>query len=208
MPANRYLQRTFEIYQWQGPLGLAVRALALTGCRVLHVYSLRDLSVANKDAGNGASIDIGEVPEDDLTDYLQFRRGATPEQFRARAATHCHCHAARVGSGIVSATWVATREAKLAEFGETLVLRRKQVYLFDSYTLPDYRGQKIQGRIFAAIKTHYYSLGYREVLVLTGPENSANIASRTRQGFRKTGGIAQFKIGPFRRHFSWGERNY
>jgi GNAT superfamily N-acetyltransferase len=195
-----------EVYRWQGAAGLAVRLLARVGGRVLHWYRLPDL----RSAGNltaAVPIRIEELGVSDSSGYLAFRRGATLEQYRARFETGYRCYVAHVdGKGIVSATWVATDRAWLHEFRKYLPLPADAIYVFDSYTLPEYRGKRISGALFAQISQIYCAAGFCQALTLTGPENAANIRSRTRSGFEPNGGIAQVGIGPLRKCITWGAR--
>jgi hypothetical protein len=201
------LRRILDIAVWQGPAGLAARALALVGCRVLYWYALPSLSGARRVEPTVPAA-VAELEPSDSAAYLAFRRGATPEQFRSRFERGCRCFVARADGAIVSATWVATGRGRLETIKEDFELYPKQMYVFDSFTLPEYRGRRIQGAIFTEICKHYAARGIEQALSLTGPENIGTKMSRERSGFVRTGGIARIAIGPLRWRFSWGRRGF
>jgi GNAT superfamily N-acetyltransferase len=172
---------------------------------VLYWYVLPSLSGA-RPVETTAPIAVAQLGPADSAAYLAFRRGATAEQFRSRFERGSRCYVARADGAIVSATWVATERARLEGFQEDFELVPKQMYLFDSFTLPEYRGRRIQAAIFAEICKHYVARGIEQALSLTGPENLGTMMSRGRSGFVRTGGICRINLGPLRWGFSWGRR--
>lgn len=182
-----------------------MRVLALAGCRVLHWYVLPSLREARPVEAT-LPIVIAEFGPADMAAYLEFRRGATPEQFRSRLERGCRCYVARVDGVTVSAVWIATEQGRLEAFHEDFALGPKQMYSFDSFTLPEYRGRRIQGAMFTQICKIYLARGIEQAVSLTGPENRATVLSRGRSGFVRTGGIGRIAIGPWRWRFSWGRR--
>jgi hypothetical protein len=199
------LRRLVEITVRQGPVGLVARALALVGCRVLYWYVLPNLAEARPVEAT-VPIAVAELDPTDLAAYLAFRKGATPEQFRSRFERGCRCYVARADATIVSATWIATRRGRLEAFQEDFELGPKQMYSFDSFTLPEYRGRRIQGAIFTHLCKHYVASGIAQAVALTGPENRGTMMSRGRSGFVRTGGIGRIAVGPWKWRFSWGRR--
>jgi hypothetical protein len=199
------LRRLLEITVWQGPAGLAFRALALLGCRVLYWYVLPNLKEARPVEAT-VPITVAELGLADTTVYVEFRRGATPAQFRSRLERGCRCYVARADGATVSALWIATQRGRIEAFDEDFELGPKQMYSFDSFTLPEHRGRRIQGEMFTQICKAYVARGIEQAVVLTGPENQATMRSRGRSGFVRTGGIARITVGPWRWGFSWGRR--
>jgi GNAT superfamily N-acetyltransferase len=101
---------------------------------------------------------------------------------------------------------VATGRARLEAFEEDFELGNGEIYLFDAFTLPEHRGLRIQAAIFAHVRDRYLAKGFERALSLTGPENRGTIRSRERLGFRRAGGIARVKLGPWCWRFAWGGR--
>ena len=203
---GRFLRRVFEIAAWQGPVGLATRALALLGCRVLYWYVLPRLDEARPVEAT-VPITVAELGPADLAGYLAFRKGATPEQFRSRFERGCRCYVARTGGAIVAAVWMTTGRGRLEGLQEDFELGPTQMYSFDSFTLPAYRGRRIQGAMFTQVCKQYAARGIEQAVILTGPENRATMMSRGRSGFVRTGGIGRIAVGPWRWRFSWGRRD-
>jgi hypothetical protein len=199
------LRRLFQITVRQGPVGLVARALALVGCRLLYWYVLPNLDEARPIEAT-VPIAVAELGPTDVAEYLAFRKGATPEQFRSRFERGCRCYVARADGTIVSATWIATQRGRLEAFQEDFELGPKQMYAFDSFTLPEYRGRRIQGAMFTHLYKHYVLAGIHQAVVLTGPENRGTMMSRGRSGFVRTGGIGRIALGSWKWRFSWGRR--
>jgi len=88
------------------------RALALLGCRVLYWYVLPNLKEARPVEAT-VPITVAELKLADTTAYVEFRRGATPAQFRSRLERGCRCYVARVDGAIVSALWIATQLGRI-----------------------------------------------------------------------------------------------
>jgi L-amino acid N-acyltransferase YncA len=199
------LPRLLEITAWQGPAGLVFRALALIGFRVLYWYVLPNLREARPVEAT-VPITVAELGPADVAEYVEFRRGSTPEQFRARLERGCRCYVARVEGATVSAVWVATQRGRIEGFHEDFELGPKQMYSFDSFTLPEHRGRRIQGELFTQLYQDYLARGIEQAVALTGPENRATMKSRGRSGFVRTGGIVRIDLGPWRWRFAWGSR--
>ena len=85
-------------------------------------------------------------------------------------------------------------------------LEDDELYLFDSYTLEPYRGQRLQAVIFAWLQERYRGAGYRRMVTLVVPENQPNIRSRQRLGFVRTGTMGYIGLGAWKRHFFRGSR--
>ncbi|MGH7550673.1 MAG: hypothetical protein ACREK3_07960 [Gemmatimonadota bacterium] len=197
--------RILEIRRREGLSGLFFRALAVAGYR-RDGWFVRPLGDAVRPVDGTENVELSELTAADVDDYLAFRRGATRGGFLERLEKGWRCHAARCAGCLASVTWTSTGSGYIEFLDHTFPLEADEVYLFDSFTVPGHRGQRIQALICARIMKEFHDLGYRAAITLIAPENRPNIASRSRSGFRRTGIMGRIRIGGWTRHFFRGNR--
>jgi ribosomal protein S18 acetylase RimI-like enzyme len=187
-------RRIREIGQREGTRGFVYRTLALIGYRTVGRYQ-RALDAPIELASAQIPIEIGRLTAEHVGEYVAFRRGATPLQFLSRLEEgHC-CYAARHDGQLASTAWVAERSAWVEALGQHISLDQGEMYIFDAFTLSDYRGQHIQPRIVSTILLDFKAAGFRQAVSLIAPYNRSNIIVRERAGFRRTGAINCIKAG-------------
>lgn len=197
--------RIRDILRWEGPRGLTARGLGALGYRAGDWYA-RPLDEPIRPVAPRPGVELGTLSEADLPEYLAFRRGATEGQFLGRLRAGHVCFSARLDGELASVTWVSTDTARMEAVDAELKLEPGEAYLYDSFSTPRARGQRLQPAICAGILERYRAAGFRQAVTLIGPENRPNIASRTRSGFRRTGTLASLRIGPLRRQWFRGRR--
>lgn len=145
---------------------------------------------------------ISLLTAEDAQDYVRFHSNISSEEYLERLGRGQYCFVVRDASGeLASATWVATASVWIDFVDREVTLQEDEVYLYDSYTAPQFRGKRLQPYLCADILTEIRDKGYRRAAVIIAPENRSNIASRQRSGFRKTGNLFRIRIGSLRRDF-------
>ncbi len=134
----------------------------------------------------------------DAAEYVEFRRGAKLSDIHQRLDQGFRCYVARCNDRLVSASWVANRWAILWVLDAVFELDKDQIYVFDSYTLNEFRGQRVQPAIFARLAADALEHGCKHAILFVEPENRPNIVSRRRLGFVPGGLVVRLKIGPWR----------
>lgn len=150
---------------------------------------------------------VSELATGDVDEYLRFHSNLSREQYLRRLNERQTCFAARDSAGtLASVTWAAVRHVWIDFVDRDVGLEDDEVYLYDSYTAPDFRGQRLQPFLGQRILTHFRDCDYRQAVVIIAPENRSNISSRKRSGFFRTGWLFRIQIGALRRDFFAGTR--
>lgn len=76
---------------------------------------------------------------DDIPDYIRFRPETSAHDLAGRFASGHRCFASIVDGRIVDACWMATGFAYVPYMGRYLALAPRDIYSYDSFTIPEYR---------------------------------------------------------------------
>lgn len=196
--------RTREILRREGPAGLVFRVLARLGYR-RNGWFVRSLAEPVEEEPR-APVEVVELTAADVEAYLSFRRGATAASFHERLGRGARCHAALRDGRIASVTWTSTGSGRIEFLDRAFSLAPDEVYLFDSFTRPEHRGQRLQAALCARVLAGFRAAGYRVAITMIAPENRPNIRSRMRSGFVRTGTMGRVGVGRWTRHFFRGRR--
>lgn len=75
------------------------------------------------------------------------------------------------------------------------------VYTYDSFTDPSFRGQQIATVRLAAMLRFFREAGYVRLVSIVVPENSGALRPPEKMGYRSFGAIGYVKFGPWRWYF-------
>jgi hypothetical protein len=144
MPPNHgsvtwFFCRLAQILRDEGCAGLWFRCLALLGYRRLGFMVCR-LDASAPRIESRVTVEVTRLTESDGEAYVKFRRGESMTDFHDRIAKGCVCYAAKHEGRLASVSWVAEGRGILRSLDSTFELKPDQVYLFDSFTPPDFRG--------------------------------------------------------------------
>jgi hypothetical protein len=196
-PGGRWTpHRLWAILRREGMHGVFLRALALLGWRSYTLY-MRSLEDAAAGVVAAVPVEIDELRADDVGDYLAFRPGPAAG-FLDRLRAPYACFAARHNGRIVAATWVATRGTRVDTLRRDFLPAPDEIYLFDSFTAAEHRGQHLFPAVFEVIAARYRARGRRWAVTLIAPYNRASSRSRERSGFRRVGTVRSLSRGPIR----------
>ena len=132
-----------------------------------------------------------------------FRDDLDPSSVSERLARGDSCFAVRVEGEIVHMAWVAVQRATVEYLGRDLMLEPDEIFIFDSFTLPEYRGMKIAQARGAHVAGYYAERGYRRSLGVVAVENSAGLAVPEALGYRRIGIYSTLGLGRWCR--AWSE---
>jgi len=151
---------------------------------------------------------VTTLTPDDVEQYLQFHSNLSREAYLNRMRQMQVCFAVRDPAGaLASVTWTAVEKVWIDFVEREVALQEGEVYLYDSYTAPAFRGKRLQPYLCEYILSHSRDIGYRQAIVIVAPENRSNIASRKRSGFVRTGWIFSVRTRWLRRDFFQGIRS-
>ena len=151
------------------------------------------------------TIDLLKMTE--VAEYLKFRVETTSCEVMAQLNAGHWCFVARHEGRIVAASWAADRRAWIFYLACEIRLLDGEVYVYDSFTRPDFRGQAVSPAIRTEMIRYFRAAGYRRMILGTVPENHANLQAVRKVGFRPFGVMGYIKIGPWRRDFYRTNRN-
>jgi GNAT superfamily N-acetyltransferase len=148
---------------------------------------------------------VRELSSDDADSFVMFRQGPDTALFLGRIRGGQRCYAAIVDARLASVTWAVQGDATLWAFDADFRIDDDVVYLFDSYTHPDFRGRRLQASIFQAIREGHRDRGVRKAVTFVAATNTANLRSRARVGFTVSGVACRFQLGPWAWYVSTGK---
>ncbi len=93
------------------------------------------------------------------------------------------CGVAWSNSAVVSYCWLAFKQAEVGEINRYIKLREKELYLYDAFTLPDYRGRGLFPALLTAILGHARSQGYSRALIFSNSKNRPSLRGIEKAGF-------------------------
>ncbi len=136
---------------------------------------------------------------DDLPHFASFRPELDPQVVRARLASGHRCVAAWLEDRIVHAGWAATDRAWVDFIECELPLEPGDVYQFDSFTLPAFRGADVAGARIAWMARFFRDNGARRLLAVVWPGNPSAFRPLEKAGYRRSGSLRVIRLGSWRR---------
>lgn len=133
-----------------------------------------------------------------LDAYLAFRPHASRDVVEDRFRRGQRCYALWTQVGIVSVCWAATGPIHLDYLKAMLYLAPGDVYMFDAYTAPAYRGQSLAAHVYRRITWDSARQGIRRSLGLLAVENHAGRQVVLKLGWRVIGRYTLVRAGPLR----------
>jgi GNAT superfamily N-acetyltransferase len=147
------------------------------------------------------SMRVNLLGPDELTAYLAFRPDQSGEGIRRRLKEGHVCFAVWHEARIVHAAWVAVGRAPIEYLARDLSLGPDEVFVFDAFTAPAFRGHGASPLRALAVGQHFGVRGYRRVLTAVHPENRTGFRPLEKVGSRRVGIVGYAGIGPWRWHF-------
>jgi GNAT superfamily N-acetyltransferase len=161
----------------------------------------RPLSDPIPEINSSLLVDIALLQTQEIAEYFRFRPNADLADIGRRVDRgHC-CFVARCEGRIVSASWTTTEGAWSSYLGREIVMTSGDVYTYDSFTDPDFRGQQVATVRLAAMLRFFREAGYVRLVSIIVPENSGALRPPEKMGYHPFGVIGYFKLGPWRWEF-------
>lgn len=192
--------RAVHAWRHEGLRGIWCRLLAAAGYRRLLVLA-RGLDDPALDTARAAaaSLPTTVLTPDAIADYLAFRVDADPQEIEARWARGNLCFVTRSGTRIVSACWAATGSTWVPFLRAEFALGVDEVYFFDAFTAPDFRGRDLAPALCHVQLRHFRKAGSARALRLTFEVNAAALRAHAKSGFRPVARVTAIRLGPLRR---------
>lgn len=145
------------------------------------------------------TIDLLKTAE--VNAYLKLRPETAPREVVDRLNAGHWCFVARHAGQLVSTSWAASHRAWVRYLSCEIRLQPGEVYVYDSFTKPEFRGQAISPAVRTEMIRYFRAAGYRRMILGIVPENSPNLRAVRKVGFRAFGMRGYVGIGPWRWNF-------
>lgn len=127
-------------------------------------------------------VEIKFLAESHLAAYQQFRPDQSAAEIRARLLRGDRCVCCWHKDQIVDAGWLAVGCVHVPYLNRYLYLNQDDIYHYDSYTDPLYRGYGLYPARTRFVERYTYSEGYRRALGMIAVENKAPLRIMLRHG--------------------------
>ncbi|MGH8800403.1 MAG: GNAT family N-acetyltransferase [Casimicrobiaceae bacterium] len=114
-------------------------------------------------------VEIGQLAESAVDDYLAFRPGTQRGDAVGRLRSGQLCFFARSDGRIVGAGWITAEPYWLFYLGCAMPMEAGDVHAYDKFTLPAYRGHGISNALRMHHRRHLQHAGYGRVVVAVLP---------------------------------------
>jgi RimJ/RimL family protein N-acetyltransferase len=102
---------------------------------------------------------------------------------------------------IVSSAWASYKRILVEYLEREISLGQDEVYAYDVFTAPPFRGKNISPVRSAWMLQHFREAGYKRVIGFIVPENESSLRTSRKVGYRPFAVMGYIKLGPFRRDF-------
>jgi RimJ/RimL family protein N-acetyltransferase len=194
------LERANEVLRQEGARSLWFKILGETVYRRLLLLE-RPLQEPIPEVKARIPVEIRLLQKTQIGEYLEFRAEANEAEVRSQLDAGHWCFVARHQGQIVSARWVTASHVWIDYLSYTLPLAAGEVYPYDLFTRPDFRGLAVSPVTSARMLRYFQTAGYRRMVTTILPENQPSLRAVAKTGYRPYGLIGYVKIGPWKRHF-------
>ena len=194
------INRAADVLREGGTRGLWFKVLERTVYRrVVLVERALDEPVPEVAARLPLVIDL--LKESEVDEYVGLFPRGNPSETRRRLRAGQLCFVARYKGRLVCANWATTKAAQLPYLDCAIQLAPGEVYTYELFTSPDFRGQNIAPVVKAQQLRHFRRAGYSRSVAAIVPENKASLRADEKVGYRPYGVMGCVKLGPWRRDF-------
>lgn len=137
----------------------------------------------------------------DVGAYLEFRPQSDPQTIRDRLAGGQACFVACRQGRIVGCSWTATDRARLEFLDREVRLGDGEVYVFDTFTKMECRGQQISPALSTEMYRQFHAAGFRRAIRVVWAANTKAIRSLAKTDHRLVGALGYWKLGSRRIDF-------
>jgi len=153
------------------------------------------------------SVVIDRLRRSEIDEYAAFRPDVDPSEMRRRLEAGHLCFVARHEGQIVHACWATPGRAWVDYLAYEMPLARDEVYQYDSFTAPAFRGHNLAAARVIEAARYFHHAGYRRLVAVVVPENASAFRPLEKAGYRPFGLIGYVQIGQWRRNFCWVNRD-
>jgi len=155
-------------------------------------------------------VEIKILTEKDLPAYYTFRPNQCMNEIRKRLDREDKCFMVLHEGRMVHSSWVAREKVYVPYLRCNLILKPGEFYIYDNYTLPEYRNQGLAQTRSVYICKYYQGLGYHRAIQIVAVENETGLGMSKALGYQPIGLYGCIRIGPWQWDWqqSWGKESF
>ena len=104
------------------------------------------------------------------------------------------CYGAKINGHFAHIKWISFNQSYISEVENTIRLAPDSVYLYDGYTLPEYRGLRLTSIVLDKTFEFLSSIGIKQAYSFILPNNSKILKSKERENAHKIGAVSYFRL--------------
>ena len=192
------ITRAFKTFRKRGVVNLWFRILGEIGYRRVVVLECR-LDGELSEIAARLPVRIALLTSADLEHFGRFRPDLEPSMIRRRLEQGHQCFVAWHEGEIVHAGWAGARPAWVGYLSCEFPLGPGDVYQYDSFTAPAFRGLDLAGARVAWMTRFFRDAKARRLFAVVWPENIAAFRPLEKAGYRRCGWLRVIWCGRWRR---------
>jgi RimJ/RimL family protein N-acetyltransferase len=195
------LVRAITVLREEGIKSFWFKSLSEMGYRrYLLLERMLDDPISHTEARMPITIDLLKKTEAD--EYSMFKAEVRQSEIIDRINSGHWCFVARHRGKIISATWAAANMTVRSYYlNREIHLGQDEVYTYNSFTEPDFRGLSVSPALKAEMMRYFRSAGYRRMICWVSPENRSSLKALRKAGFHPLGMMGCVRVGPWRKDF-------
>ena len=138
-------------------------------------------------------VNVGLVEGNDFSKIVKTFKGFKKKAKERFKAGHI-CFGARLNGEYVHLKWIAFNESYLEEIDRKIRISSDSAYMYDSYTIPNYRGLGISSKVMEKTIQHLSKIGIKKIYAGVRPNNFPMLRVKQKEKARKIGAITYTKI--------------
>jgi hypothetical protein len=193
-------QRARQIVREEGLRSLWFKILGEV-CYRRAIFFVCELEKASSEAPSSLPVELNTLQSDEIHEYLALYPGNDPDDIRRRLASGHTCFTARLNGQLIHVCWAATGHAWIAYLAREIQLAPDEVYSYELYTAPAFRGSNVTVIRSAYMQQTLHRAGYRRAFAVVMPENKTGYRAVEKAGYRPMGMLRTFWFCKWRCNF-------
>lgn len=174
---------------------------------ILLFYSRRTSYVFEKEYKKNQPVKKSKIPinirlltNNDVEEYRNIRESNMKADIAPFLKRGDLCMCAEYEKHIISYVWSATKIGILPEHHLRFKIPKKCIYLYNSYTLPKYRGLGVSTEVMAKMELYLIEQGFEKQYNTISPDNIPSIRTVEKNNHKKTGILNTIYIMGYKHH--------
>jgi GNAT superfamily N-acetyltransferase len=202
------LERAIKVLREEGIRTFFFKLLDGIGCYRRAILRERLLNNPIPEIKPQVQVTIALLKKTEADEYIAFlskdnptRIDNNPSHIVDRLNGNNWCFVARHAGEMISTCWATIHRARFPHLFCEIKLAQDEVYVYDAFTRPDFRGKSVLPAMIAKAILYFRAARYQRIVSAVVPESKSMLQSGEKVGFETFGIIRCIKIGPWRRNF-------